>query len=97
MCGDDMARCDPKQKKRWKDELDNVNDRLNAYYQAETAIITGAQEYRIGSRSLRRGDLKNIQDEINRLNSRKDELENAIATCTSPNKRKAYRILYRDL
>ncbi|MFD2089948.1 hypothetical protein ACFSND_33050 [Brevibacillus brevis] len=49
---------DPRQQKRIQDELEIVKDRLSKYYEAETAILTGAQEYRIGSRNLRRGDLK---------------------------------------
>lgn len=34
---------------------------------AIAAIESGAQEYRIGSRSLRRGDLKTLYDERRRL------------------------------
>lgn len=71
--------------------------RLAQYLAAEQAILTGAQEYRIGSRSLRRVDLKMILDEADRLRKRRDELERAIATCRSPSKRTAFRVIPRDL
>ncbi|MFU1797367.1 hypothetical protein ACM1RC_26110 [Paenibacillus azoreducens] len=89
--------CDPRQQQRLKGQLDIVLKRLDAYYRAEEAILSGAQEYRIGTRFLKRGDIRYIQEEIKQLEDRKDELENALATCLGPNKRKAYRILYRDL
>lgn len=92
-----MSRCSTSQKQRWKDELDLVKERLDLYYQAERAILSGAQEYKIGSRQLRRVDLQYITDEIDRLHKRKEELENAISSCLSPNKRKSFRVLYRDL
>ncbi|RXZ84593.1 hypothetical protein EBB07_00835 [Paenibacillaceae bacterium] len=89
-------RCDPRNLKKWKDELSVVLQRLDAYYKAEEAVLA-SQEYRIGTRSLKRADLNAIQEEIRRLNDRKDELENSIATCGNPNQRKAYRIIPRDL
>lgn len=90
--------CTPQQKKkRWKDELALIKERLALYYAAERAILGGAQEYRIGTRQLRRGDLQYIQREIDRLRNDKDELENALSNCTGPNQRKSYRIVYRDL
>ncbi|MDX5091637.1 DUF6148 family protein [Lactobacillus crispatus] len=88
---------DPRQQNRLQNELEIVKDRLSKYYEAETAILTGAQEYRIGSRNLRRGDLKLIKEEIDKLQERKDELENAIATGESSPKRKAFRVIFRDL
>jgi len=77
--------------------LEKVKQRLEMYYQAEAAILNGAQEYRIGSRSLKRGDLQNIREEIAALEKQRDQLETALATCTNPNRRKAFRVLYRDL
>jgi hypothetical protein len=85
------------QQERIKAELSVVIDRLDAYYQAERAILSGAQEYRIGTRFLKRGDLQYIQQEINKLQNRKEELEYALATSSSPNMRKSYRIIPRDL
>jgi len=87
----------PQQQKRWRDELAVVLERLDMYYQAERAILSGAQEYRIGSRSLRRGDLQHIQDEIDRLQKRKNELETALTSGADPNRRKTFRVLFRDL
>ena len=80
-----------------RERLIRVTQRLDAYYAAELAILSGAQEYSIGSRSLRRGDLDTIRKEIEALEKQKDELETALATCSSPNKRKTVRVLFRDL
>ncbi|MBJ6362110.1 hypothetical protein ACFOQM_12490 [Paenibacillus sp. GCM10012307] len=84
-------------KQRLKDELEIIVQRLASYYKAEEAILTGSQEYRIGTRSLKRGDLKEIAAEIQGLQDRKTELENALATGSSPNQRKAFRVVMRDL
>ncbi|MFD0710624.1 hypothetical protein [Paenibacillus sp. GCM10027626] len=89
--------CDPKQRDRWQKQLDVVLKRLDSYYKAEEAILSGAQEYRIGTRFLKRGDLKYIKEEIKDLENRKDELENALENCIGPNKRKTFRIIPRDL
>ncbi len=40
-----------------------MNDRLNSINKAIEAIENGAQEYRIGTRSIRRADLKTLYDE----------------------------------
>lgn len=40
---------------------------LAAYAAAETAILTGAQEYRIGTRAFRRADLAFVAGERRRL------------------------------
>lgn len=77
--------------------LSVVRQRLEAYYAAERAILNGAQEYRIGTLSLKRGDLQNIRQEIAALEKQRDQLETALATRTNPNKRKAFRVLFRDL
>lgn len=90
-------RCDPQQIKRWKDELAEVILRLGHYRAAETAILTGAQEYRIGSRSLRRVDLQLIVKEAEQLRRRRDDLERALLTCRSPNRRPSVRVIPRDL
>lgn len=39
-------------------------ERLRQYLNAEQAILSGAQEYTIGDRQLRRADLKYIQSQI---------------------------------
>jgi hypothetical protein len=67
------------------------------YYKAEAAILEGAQSYQMGSRQITRATIFRVQEEIRELEKRKEELENALATCTNPNKRKSYRVLFRDL
>ena len=47
-------------------KLERLKSRLEAYYKAETAILLG-QEYSMGSKSLRRADLKLVQAEIKAL------------------------------
>jgi uncharacterized membrane protein YgaE (UPF0421/DUF939 family) len=75
------------------DRLQKAKERLNAYYEAETTVLTG-QEYRIGSRTLRRADLQEIRKAIHELEKLCDELESAVA---GKGRRKAYRIIPRDL
>lgn len=48
------------------DRLKMAQDRLNAYYEAEIAVLSG-QEYAIGSRRLVRADLAEIRKAINEL------------------------------
>lgn len=48
-----------------------LRNRLEMYYQAEEAILSGAQSYQIGSRNLTRANLDTIRKMI-------DELENAL-------------------
>ncbi|NDY41261.1 primosomal replication protein PriB/PriC domain protein [Dissulfurirhabdus thermomarina] len=47
-----------------------LQDRLALYRAAEQAILSGAQEYRIGERRLVRADLAHIQAEIRSLELR---------------------------
>jgi hypothetical protein len=54
--------------------LDQLTARLTAYLQAETAILTGSQEYTVRpgdgtERRVRRADLSEIRVEISRLNA----------------------------
>jgi hypothetical protein len=76
--------------------LDEVKRRLEMYYRAEAAILEGAQSYQIGSRQLTRATLPAVQAEIRALEKRKQELETALATGAA-DKRKSYRIIFRDL
>jgi len=73
--------------------LTMTKERLNQYYDAEKAILAG-QEYRIGTRSLKRADLTAVQDMIKELEKTVDELEKKEVTGAS---RKSYRIVIRDL
>ncbi|GAK06046.1 hypothetical protein JCM19037_4600 [Geomicrobium sp. JCM 19037] len=60
--------------------LDRAKDHLNVWLEAERKVATG-QEYRIGSRMLKRADLKDIRDsiqywrrEVNRLSGRRNRV-----------------------
>ena len=46
--------------------LERTRKRLELYYKAEEAILTG-QEYTIGSKKLRRADLSDVQAMISKL------------------------------
>lgn len=73
-----------------KKRLERYKERLSMYYQAEEAVLLN-QEYRIGTRSLRRADLSTIREAI-------EELESQIAALESNGgKNKAFRILPRDI
>ncbi|PKL00056.1 MAG: hypothetical protein CVV56_08050 [Tenericutes bacterium HGW-Tenericutes-1] len=73
--------------------LTMTKERLNQYYDAEKAILAG-QEYKIGTRSLKRADLKTVQDAIKELEKTVDELTKKEITGAS---RKSFRITPRDL
>lgn len=75
------------------DRLQLTKDRLTAYYQAELAILAG-QEYRIGSRSLRRADLPEVRKAIAELERQVQLLEDQVAGNTS---KRARRIVLRDI
>ncbi len=63
--------------------------RLNAYYNAEMAVLTG-QSYQIGTKRLTRADLSEIRKAIG-------ELETEISNEENGGKRKVFRGLPRDL
>ncbi|WP_228728345.1 DUF6148 family protein [Brevibacillus composti] len=73
--------------------LDMAKERLQAYYQAELAVLSG-QEYRIGTRTLRRADLSEIRKAISELERQVQQLENQAAGNRSA---RARRIVIRDL
>lgn len=70
-----------------------ARDRLNAYYEAELAVLTG-QEYRVGSRTLRRADLKEIRAAINALEKQVQQLEALQSGTTTSRSR---RVVLRDI
>ncbi|QQE75710.1 peptidylprolyl isomerase [Brevibacillus composti] len=70
-----------------------AKERLQAYYQAELAVLSG-QEYRIGTRTLRRADLSEIRKAISELERQVQQLENQAAGNRSA---RARRIVIRDL
>lgn len=62
------------QQERRKLELERAEKRLNLYYKAEEAILSG-QEYSLGSRKLRRADLSEVQSMIRTLEKEVKSLE----------------------
>lgn len=64
------------------------------YYDAESAILGGAQSYTIGSRQLTRASLSALQKEIKELENMEDELKNMLCGAGA---RGSYRVIPRDL
>ncbi|MDI3534815.1 MAG: hypothetical protein PWQ82_1180 [Thermosediminibacterales bacterium] len=75
------------------DRLEKAKARLDAYYEAELAVLSG-QSYKIGTRSLTRADLGEIRNAIRDLENLIEELE---AQVNGQGRRRAYRITLRDL
>ncbi|TEB13374.1 DUF6148 family protein [Pelotomaculum propionicicum] len=73
--------------------LQLAKDRLAAYYAAELAVLSG-QEYRIGTRSLRRADLPEIRKAIDALEGQVRQLEAAASGNMS---NRARRVVLRDI
>ena len=71
------------------ERIQKAKDRLAAYYEAELAVLAG-QEYRIGSRTLRRADLPEVRKAINELEGLINRLE---ATPAS----RSRRVVLRDI
>lgn len=66
-------------------------ERLQQYYDAEEKILKG-QSYSIGSRSLTRANLKEVQDMISKLEAEVEALESSGTT-----KRAVRRFIPMDL
>ena len=75
------------------DRLRRLQQRLGIYYRAEEKVLAG-QSYRIGNRSATRADLGEIRRTINDLENQIAMLEAQLA---GHGRRKAYRIMPRDL
>lgn len=75
------------------ERLQRTQKRLDLYYAAEEAILSG-QSYTIGSRSLTRANLMWVRLQITELEKLVDELKAAEA---GKGRRKSYRITPRDL
>lgn len=69
-----------------------AKNRLQAYYDAEIAILSG-QEYKIGTRQLKRADLQVIRDTIKQLEIQVAQYE---AMDAGKGPRRAIRITPRD-
>ncbi len=73
--------------------MDNLNERLKQYLEAEKAILVTGQSYRIGNRTLTRADLGLIQAEIRRLRAAGATEEDEPA---DTGHFRARRVLFRD-
>lgn len=76
------------------DRLQLAKDRLAAYYVAELAILEGTQEYKIGSRTIRRADLPEVRKAIIALEKQVQQLEDQASGNTS---KRARRVVLRDI
>lgn len=72
-----------------KERLERYKNRLDMYYSAEEAVLLN-QEYRMGTRSLKRADLSTIREAI------KDLENQIIALEATGGKNKAGRFIPRD-
>ena len=81
-------------KTRIKERLEKYKERYNLLLDAERAILEGAQSYTIGSRTLTRADLAEVRKLINSVEDGIDELEAQLET---GNRRKAIRVIPRDI
>ncbi len=54
--------------------LEQVQARLQLYYDAEAAILSG-QSYSLGNRSLSRPNLKEVQEQITKLENEESRLK----------------------
>lgn len=75
-------------------KLERLNTRLQAYYDAETAILSGAQSYKIGTRELSRADLKEIRAAILHL---ENEVAAEESRSAGKGRNKTFGIVPRDL
>lgn len=72
--------------------LEKANEHLNAWLDAEMAVSTG-QSYKIGSRELKRADLKEIRESIKFWQGK-------VQLLTTPGRRaksRVMRVIPRDL
>lgn len=76
-----------------KEKLIKKKNRLEMYYQAEEAILGGAQSYSLGTRSLTRANLADIRTMIDKLENEVSELELVI---NGKKPRKAFAVVPRD-
>lgn len=74
-----------------KERLERYKKQRESYLKAEDKILSGAQSYTIGSRTVTRADLSEIAKRITHLDNQIDKLER------KDGKRAAYRIIPRDI
>ncbi|HOV79375.1 MAG TPA: DUF6148 family protein [Bacillota bacterium] len=75
------------------ERLQKAKERLSVYYEAELAVLAG-QEYRIGTRTMRRADLQEIRAAISALEKQVKQLEDLLSGSTAS---RARRIVPRDI
>ncbi len=75
------------------ERLKKARERLAAYYEAEVAVLT-SQEYRIGTRTLRRADIEQIRSAINELERLVQQLE---AQAKGSTANRVRRVVLRDI
>ena len=63
---------------RLKKRISNIEKALNEYYEAELAIVSGAQQYSLGSRSLTRANLAEVRRAIIDLENLLDRLQSEL-------------------
>jgi hypothetical protein len=74
-------------------KLDDLKARLAQYRAAETAILTGAQSYKIGSMEVNRANLSHIREEIERLEAKVAKEESRLS---GRGPRRSFGIIPRD-
>lgn len=73
--------------------LEKVKNRLEAYYDAEMAILS-SQSYKMGNQVLTRADLIEVRKAIRELENLVSELESVV---NGKGRRKTFRVIPRDL
>ena len=76
--------------------LERNTERLELYYEAERAILDGAQSYTIGTRSLTRANLAEITDMIAALETTVAEDEAALEAGGRGGRRRSVGVYLRD-
>lgn len=71
------------------EKITQIETRLTVYYAAESAILSGAQSYSIGNRTLTRANITDILKMINRL-------EGQLTRLNRGNRITAHRVVPRD-
>lgn len=74
--------------------LETLRTRLQQYIDCEASILSGAQEYSIGSRRLTRANLKEISDMIRYLEK---EVSNEESMVNGRSRNKVLGVIPRDM
>lgn len=73
--------------------LDDLQTRLQQYISSEAAILSGAQEYAIGTRRLTRANLKEIAEMIRYLEK---EIATETAKASGQGRNRVFGVIPRD-